>query len=138
MSESRQKAKQNRKQTNQKRAAKPERGTLLSLALIFVMIHGLLLLLLIFIDREMYATVLPTWLILGGVAIAIADIVAGIALWNWKGWGFFLYMVATLGALFLGLSLTGSLLFAFSRIIPFAIVGYIMRPKWHYFEGLMR
>lgn len=113
-----------------------ERGPWLTAAIILVIIHGLLLLGISFGENSLRNIPIPGWFYLAVVGIAVADIVAGLALWRWKGWGFYLYLAASLVAMALGLLVTGSLLFIFSRIVPVAIVGYVMRPKWKYFEGL--
>lgn len=113
---------------------KRERDGWLTFAIVMVIIHGLLMLGIAFGESGLRNTTPPTWFVVSVIGVAIADIVAGIALWNWKGWGFYLYLGATIVAIALGLIATGSALFAFSRIIPFVIVGYIMRPKWPMFE----
>ena len=106
-------------------------------AIIFVIIHGLLMLGVIYGNDLLQGTKtpLPSWFIPSVIAVAIADIVAGIALWRWKGWGFYLYLVATIVIIALGIMATGyAMLWSFSRLLPFVIVGYIMRSKWKYFD----
>jgi hypothetical protein len=77
----------------------------------------------------------PTWFILSIVGAAIADIVAAFALWRWKKWGLTLYLIATSVAIVLGILATGAaMMWSFSRLLPFIIVGYIVRSKWEYFE----
>ena len=111
-----------------------ERGWVLSLAIILVIIGGFISLAVAWSESGLRGTALPTWYIVAAVAAAVADIIAGIGLWRWKKWGYYLYLAATLVSIVLGLLVTGSALFAFSRIIPFAIVGYIMVPKWDWFD----
>lgn len=113
---------------------KPERGCALTGAIILVGISGLISLIVAFGENGFKTTGLPTWFIAAAVGTAIADIVAAIGLWGWKKWAYYLYLAATLVAIGLGLITTGSAMFAFSRIIPFAIVGYIVMPKWKYFD----
>lgn len=113
---------------------KPERGCLLTGAIILVGISGILSLVTIFGENGFVTTGIPTWFIAAAAAAAIADIIAAIGLWGWKKWAYYLYLGATLVSIVLGLLATGSALFAFSRIIPFAIVGYIILPKWKFFD----
>ena len=60
---------------------------------------------------------------------------AGFALWRWKKWGLTLYLVGTVIVIVLGILATGAaMLWSFSRLLPFIIVGYIVRSKWENFE----
>jgi len=113
-----------------------ERGILITAAVVVVIIHGLLMLGIIYGQQYLrQADGPPTWFVLSTIGAAIADVVAGIALWRWKKWGLTLYFVATLIVIGLGILATGyGMMWAFSRIIPFAIVGYIIRSRWQYFE----
>lgn len=116
--------------------AKKERGGWLTGAIIFVILHSFLVLAGIYGNSLLAVEELPpTWIIYSIVGLAIADIVAGIALWRWKGWGFYLYLFTSIAIIALGIMATGYAMFwAFSRILPFVILGYIMRPKWKYFD----
>ena len=122
------------KSQNKSHDYKPERGCLLTGAIILVGISGLISLATIFGENGFTTTNIPTWFIAAAVAAAIADIIAAIGLWGWKQWAYYLYLGATIVSVVLGLLVTGSAMFAFSRIIPFAIVGYIILPKWKYFD----
>ncbi len=113
---------------------KPERGCWLTGAIILVGINGLLALGVALGENGFRASELPTWFIVAAAATAIADIIAAFGLWSWKKWAYYLYLGATLAAVVLGLIATGSALFAFSRILPFAIVGYIIMPQWKHFD----
>lgn len=113
---------------------KKERGWLLTLAIILVILSGIVSFGIAWSESGMRGTNLPTWFIAAAVASAIADIIAGIGLWRWKKWAYYLFLASTIVSIVLGLLVTGSALFAFSRIIPFAILGYIMVPKWPLFE----
>ena len=114
-----------------------ERGGWLTAAIVFVILHGLLMLGIIYGNNLLQETAvpLPSWFVPSVIAAAIADVIAGIALWKWKGWGFYLYLVSTIVIITLGIMATGyAMLWSFSRLLPFVIVGYIMRPKWKYFD----
>jgi len=120
--------------TSKSHAPKRERGWLLTIAIILVGISGVIGLIVSLGENGFRTDNLPAWFIAAAAAAAIADIVAAFGLWTWKQWGYYLYLGATLASIALGLIATGSLMFAFSHIIPFAIVGYIILPKWKYFE----
>ncbi len=117
-----------------KESYKPERGCLLVGAIILVGVSGLISLLTILGENSFTTANIPTWFLAAAAAAAVADIVAAFGLWGWKKWAYYLYLASTLVSIVLGLLATGSALFAFSRIIPFAIVGYIVMPKWKYFD----
>ncbi len=114
--------------------AKPERGGLLTGAIIFVILHGFMLLGLVVGEQSLTAANVPGWWIPTVAGMALADIIAGVGLWNWKQWGYYLYLGATLVGVGLGVLATGSMLFVFSAAVPVAIVGYIVMQKWRYFE----
>ena len=101
-----------------------------------MVLHGLLVLAGIYGNNLLFGQALPpTWFILSAVAAAILDIVAAVALWRWKKWGLTLYLIATSIVIVLGILATGAaMLWSFSRLLPFIIVGYIVRSKWEYFE----
>ena len=116
-----------------KQHKKPERGGLLTAAIVFVVIHGLLVLAVALGDNELRSVDTPDWYLPALLIVALLDIVAGYGLWTWKMWGLYLYLAATIVVIILGLAATGSLGVVFSRFIPFAIVGYIVMPKRKYF-----
>jgi hypothetical protein len=120
--------------SNKKETHKKERGWLLTLAIVLVIIGGMISFGVAWSESGIRGSALPTWFLIAAVASAIADIIAGIGLWRWQKWGYYLFLASTIVSIVLGLLVTGSALFAFSRIIPFAIVGYIILPKWKMFE----
>ncbi len=120
--------------SNKSTSHQKERGWLLTIALIFVAIGGLISLGVAWSESGLRGTELPNWYVYAAVAAAIADIIAAFGLWRWKKWGYYLFLASSIVSIVLGLLVTGSALFAFSRIIPFAIVGYIILPKWKLFE----
>lgn len=116
--------------------AKKVRDIWLTAAIIVVIVHGLLMIGVIYGQQYLRsADAPPTWFVLSAIAAAIADVVAGFALWRWKKWGLTLYLISTVIVIALGIMATGyGMMWAFSRLIPFAIVGYIVRARWKYFE----
>lgn len=119
-----------------KRQVKKERGPWLTLAIVLVVLHSLLVLAIIYGNNLLTgADVPPTWFILALLGAEVLDIVAAYGLWRWKKWGLTLYLVGTVIVIVLGIVATGAaMLWSFSRLLPFIIVGYIVRSKWDLFE----
>ncbi len=111
-----------------------ERGWVLTLAIIYVILHSLVLLGVVIAEEGLPNSSEHILIIGSTIAAGIVGVVAGIMLWRWKQLGLTLYLIATLGEIIAGLLITGSMLFIFSAIIPFAIVGYIVRMHWSNFE----
>lgn len=116
-----------------KQHRKPERGGLLTAAIVFVALHGLLVLAVALGDNELRSVDSPSWYLPAMLVVALLDIAAAYGLWTWKLWGLYVYLAATIVVIALGLAATGSLGVAFSRFVPFAIVGYIVMPKRKHF-----
>lgn len=118
---------------NKKKAsAGNERGCWLSGWLILILLHSLLSAGLIYYLRREPAGNSPLWLAVLA-AVAIANVVAVIAIWNWKRWGLVLYVIATIASIVVGLMLTGTQLIVFQQIIPLVILGYLIKDKWSRF-----
>jgi len=103
-------------------------------ALAIVIVHGLLLTLLTIGQKNYQGEVThPVIYVLFLLGSAL-DVVAGLALWYWQKWGLNLYLAATVMTALVGLVSTGSLLVVFAAFLPLAVVGYILRRDWKYFE----
>ncbi|MFO7633077.1 MAG: hypothetical protein R6W76_11080 [Caldilinea sp.] len=119
------------KRKNQTKPAK-ERSTLLAIALVAVILHGIIM-------AAVYWTVLPdaqrgvqnisVWIMF---LTAVADIVAGVALWRWKQWGIYLFGIATIAGAVIVMLHNPFLLFG--SIIPAIIVLYIIMMQRGKFE----
>jgi len=121
------------KKRSERKQAK-ERGGLLSAWLILLMIHGVLAAYSIYYIRaDQNPSAIP-WVLPTVFALGIADVVAGIAVWNWKRWGLHLYAIGTVVGIAVGLVLTRSQLWVFHDLIPLVILGYLVKGKWDYFE----
>jgi hypothetical protein len=116
------------------KTVKKERGTGLSLWLIFIAGHGLLFTYLTWSVLKPGDSSAPEWMLWLLLLLSVADVVAAVALWKWKKWGFQLFGIATAVSIGLGLVVTASQLFVFYAIIPLAILGYLMKDKWQHFE----
>jgi hypothetical protein len=116
--------------------AKPakRRNTLLTIALIIVILHGIVL-------AAVYWTVLPdTQRTLGNVAVwsmflaSAADIVAAVAMWFWKRWGIYLYGIAAVVGAIVAVLASGDLFLMFGALLPPIIVLYIVMMQRDKFE----
>jgi hypothetical protein len=103
-------------------------GGWLTAMLIIIGLHGVLTTALLLTLRKQPGPMPPTWLIAAAVAVGLADILAAVAIWFWKRWGLYLYVVSSLAGIALGLVVfpTPLLITAFHGIIPVAILGYIL------------
>jgi hypothetical protein len=119
---------------NKKSSNSKERGTWLSIWLILIILHSILsVILIIDLTKQPDATTLPWYLSLLFIA-AVAKIVAAVAIWLWERWGLYLYAGAILVSTIIGILMTGTLLIVFNDVLPLAILGYLLRNKWDYFN----
>jgi hypothetical protein len=116
--------------------AKPakHRNTLLTIALIVVILHGLFMF-------AVYWTSVPdvqrgptSWALWVMLLSAAASVVAGIAMWAWKKWGIYLFGAAAVAEAVVGLLATGSLMMVFGALLPAIIVLYIIMMQRDKFE----
>jgi hypothetical protein len=112
-----------------KKSAGIERGGWLSAWLIFLLLHSLFSAWLIYYLRRGPSANSSLWLALLAL-VAIANVVALIAIWNWQRWGLVLYVIATIASIAIGLMLTGTQMIVFQQIIPPVILGYLIKDKW--------
>lgn len=116
------------------KGAHRDRTPLLTAVIVLIILHGALFTLLAWSDlntngvdeRSLYMPLL--------FLTSAADIIAGAALWLWKGWGFQLYIAATLVMATSALMNTGSMLVLLASVLPAIIVAYIYLPKQHLFD----
>ena len=112
---------------------RPERGALLTIAIILVVLHGA------FFTALSYSVIkgeelIPAPVLLGLLFLcSVATVVAGIAMWYWKRWGIYLYVIAGVATAVVFLMRTGSVWMLFGAFIPMVIVGYILQPRLKYF-----
>lgn len=113
-----------------------ERGAWLSILLIFIMTHGAFATFLV-LDflKQQYAPSRPIILV-SLIFISVATFISAIAIWFWKKWGLYLYVISTIVSMAMHLIMTGSLLVLFYDIIPPAILAYLLNShnRWRYFE----
>lgn len=120
--------------TNTQTKPAKQRNTLLTIALILVILHSILVLGLFWFGApETQRTVgsIALWLT---VLSALGDVVAAVAMWFWKKWGIYLYGVATIAGGVGAMLATGSILFLFGAILPAIVVLYIVAMQRNKFE----
>jgi hypothetical protein len=120
--------------SKKQQAPAKERGTWLSIWLIFIMLHGILASVLIWYLRSLGGDSSPAWVVATLFVMAIVDVVAAILVWNWKRWGLWLYAISTVVGIVIGLVLTRSQLWVFHDIIPLVILGFLVKDKQSYFD----
>lgn len=115
-----------------KAPARKEHGALLIIALVLMGLHGL-------VAAPMYhlmstaPEVQRPWILGMMVVHSLADIVAAVAIFYWKKWGLYVYAASTVIALVAGLLSIGAWS-VFYMVLPLAILGWILRSKWGYFD----
>ncbi len=130
-----------RKTTHQPRAkaasmnkSRRERSILLTIAIILVILNHVVLATLAYYDltnnllqvKSLYMPIL--------LLTSVASIVAGMAMWLWKSWGFQLYIASALVAATSAFLNTGYILVLFASVLPPIIVAYIYLPLQKYFD----
>jgi hypothetical protein len=113
---------------------KPERGTLLSIWLVLMALHGLLNSFLIYYLRQQQDYLMPSWVLLTLFLLSLSKVAAAIAIWYWKRWGLMLYVIAVVAGIAIGLVLTRSQLIVFHDVIFLVITGYLIKDKESHFD----
>ena len=116
-----------------KKSTHKKRGIWLSAWLILLAVFGVLSVLLINDFLSSGNEVLRPYLLVGLFFVAIAKIIAIVGIWNWKKWGLQLFGIAVIFSVVIGLLITGNWLISLNEVIPFAILGWLVRDKWAYF-----
>ena len=108
------------------------RGFGLSLVLVIMALHGIFGTVLYYTIRTQEALDRP-WLISLMVLHSLANVIAAIGIWYWKKWALYVYAASTAVAIFAGLVAIGAWS-VFYMFLPLAILGWLLRTKWDYFE----
>ncbi len=108
----------------------PRRTGLQTTALIYVVLHGFIFWAL---ARSIPSEETTLSLVLFALT-ALASVIAGIAMWNWKRWGIYLYGVASLALAGVVLLKTISLMMMFGAMLPMIVVIYIFYPALKHFK----
>jgi len=113
---------------------KKVRGFWLTAALVVMVLHGIFAAFLYYSPLISPSPTLQRPWILGLMVVhALADIVAAVGIWYWKKWALYVYAASTVLALVVGLMSVG-FWSVFYMVLPLAILGWLLRTKWGYFE----
>ena len=113
---------------------KRERTTLLTVAIILVILNHIVLAALAYYDLTNNAVQAKSLYMPILLLTSVASIVAGVAMWLWKSWGFQLYIASALVAATSAFLNTGYILVLFASVLPPIIVAYIYLPLQKYFD----
>ena len=102
-----------------------ERGTLLSVLIILIALHGVLGAYVGYATMKAEYARAP-WVVPVLTLVSVAAVVAAVAMWYWKQWGIYLYAIVCIAQAAVHLMLTGNLLVVFYDILPVAILGYVI------------
>ena len=118
---------------NKKKApVKKVHGTLLTIALVIMGVHGIVAAYLYY-SLSTAPEVQRPWILGMMVLHFLANIAAAFGIFYWKKWGLYVYAFSTIIALVAGLLSVG-IWSVFYMVLPFVIVGWLLRTKWDYFE----
>lgn len=110
-----------------------ERGTILTVLLVIMVIHGIFATILYYNLRVDETYITRPWLLTLMVVHSLANVIAALGIWKWKMWGWQLYIASTVLSLVVGL-LTVGMWSVFYMVLPLAIVGWALRTKWKNFS----
>ena len=111
-----------------------QRGALLTIAIILVVFHGILYTALAYPAIREQGLAESSLLLVLFLVCALADIVAGVAMWFWKRWGVYLFVVAGITTAIIVLIATASMTMFIGAFLHMVIVGYIVYPRLKYFD----
>jgi predicted MFS family arabinose efflux permease len=123
-----------KKKPIEKKKPRKERGFWLTFALVVMAVHGVFAAFLYYSPTLSPApTIQRPWILGLMVVHSLANIVAAVGIWYWKKWALYVYAASTVIALVVGLMSVG-IWSVFYMVLPLAIVGWLLRTKWDYFE----
>jgi hypothetical protein len=106
-----------------------QRGGWLTAMIIIMAVHGAFNTVALLALRKSEYMNVPLWLYGAAMLVGVTTIVSAVALWYWKRWGLYLYVVATAVSLALGLIVFASQAAAFYNLIPLLILGWILTSQ---------
>lgn len=108
------------------------RGPWLTFLLVVMALHGLFATYFFYTSRMNDAYISRPWLLTLMAIHSLANVIAAAGIWNWKMWGWQLYVVSGILSLIVGLVSVG-IWSVFYMVLPLAIVGWALRTKWNQF-----
>jgi hypothetical protein len=108
-----------------KKSVHKERGTLLSVLIILIGLHGVLGAYIGYATMKSEYAQAP-WVLPVLTLVSVAAIAAAVAMWYWKQWGIYLYAVVCIAQAAVHLMVTGDLFIVFYDILPVAILAYVI------------
>lgn len=109
-----------------KKQVRKNRGIVLSVLLVIIFLHGLLATYLVYSSLKEAYIGQKTTILVAMLLISLADLIAAIAMWFWKQWGIYLYIVATVAVAAISIIMTASVWVSLYQFIPVAILGYVI------------
>ena len=106
-----------------------QRGGWLTAMIILMAVHGVFNTVALLALRKSDYINVPLWLYGSAILVGVTTIVSAVALWYWKRWGLYLYVVATAVSLALGLIVFASQAAAFYNLVPLLILGWILTSQ---------
>jgi len=118
-------------QAKGKNPPKKERGLWLTIVIVIMGLHGIFATILYYtqntqgnVDKNLILSLM--------VLHSLANIVAAVGIWYWQRWALYVYAASTVVAVVAGLLSVG-IWSVFYMVLPFVIVGWVLRTKWAYF-----
>lgn len=108
------------------------RGTALTIALVLIVVHSILAAIL-YSGLSNAPEVQRPWILSLMVLHSLLNIAAAVGIFYWKTWGMYVYAASAIIALVVGLVSIGAWS-VFYMVLPVAILGWLLRTKWDYFE----
>jgi len=108
-----------------KKTVHRERGTLLSILIVLIGLHGMLGAYIGYATMKAEYAKVP-WVIPVLTLVSVAAIVSAVAIWYWKQWGIYLYAIVCIVQAAVHLMVTGDLFIVFYDILPVAILAYVI------------
>jgi hypothetical protein len=108
------------------------RGTVLTILLVIMALHGLVAGYFYYAYRMNTAYLDRPWIITLMAIHFFMNVIAAIGIWYWKKWALYVYAASTILALVVGLLSVGALS-VFYMVFPLVILGWVLRTRWSYF-----
>ena len=121
------------KQKKAQHKPRKTRGTLLTIALVVMILHGLLAAIFYAVARFDTTNLDRPWALGLMVVHFLANVAAAVGLFYWQKWAMYVYAGSTIIAVVVGL-LTVGIWSVFYMVLPLVIIGWLLRTKWSYFE----